>query len=1620
MKTKRFYKLTSIILAIMLVMSCICPTLSVSATTEAEIESIRTVGNGDGYWLNGVLWDPAADENYMTEISPNVYEINYIEIEQFDYYQVKFAANGTWADNWGGVYVGSGIETEAEYDSSNNITFDVPYELANVTIKLDLTSFDYTTKTGATFTITVTDANATESTTTVEPTEAPETNGLTVNASSNLFPTATATFNEDYSQVTVTYLINSEKDMLNCNWELHYDTEKLAFNKNANLNSTGNRYNFMPQVSSDGVFYVSETGIIKGNATNLYLYLLSDNSNPVTFVTATFDIIGTGETTVNLDVKKLIVSVPDDNSMSDIAQEETIVDSSCVQDYNCKIDLSTTIDGKKDTIETEPTEAPTTEPSYVNIIGDISLSLTDNGSGVYSGRTELDNGSYSFKINESGTEMGFGYTFTDSISGMIYSADYKASTTINATGGYYTFTYNLNTNKLVVAYEPYPTEEPTIEPEPEITYIVAGSEELCYVSWDGTAIENSMAPNGDGTYSITFYDIFAYENPLQLKVVENSPNGMQSWIGDELGNNITFRIVSECDVTVTYNPDTKEITVTGDGVQMVTDIEIDSMRTVGNGDGTWLNNVSWDPADDANLMTEIAYRVYSITYEDVEEFNNYQVKFATNGCWNDNWSGIYEGSGIVSEAEYNSQNNITFDVPYELANVTITLDLTNFNYSNKTGAKFTITVEDANPQPTTEPTTVQPTTTPAEDTKIYFEVPTLEEWGTTKYVFCHVYNVYGGTPLKTTSWQSKSEKCTLDSNTGLYYFDTSKLGTIEDGADYALLFSTKDTNSNYHQTCNVTFGKECLGETVYVTGAMVENTEDSSKLDYEATWRNPELAQKYGAKAAITSTCNMVGKFFPIYQPKEQIVSQAIASWAVINAEFYTPEAVQQLCIDMGVAPINVYQQYEADYADLLADPENNPNLASLENVYSLLGLGNTATYIVAGTEKLCGVNWDSTAIENAMTPNGDGTYSKVFTDVAVMDDYQLKVVENLPDGTQNWIGDLTGCYICFDVISECDVTVTYNPSTQEIAVTGDGVQIITDIEIDSMRTVGDGDGNWLNGVSWDPADDANLMTEIAYRVYSITYEDIEAYDNYQLKFATNGCWNDNWGGVYEGSGIVSEAEYNSQNNITIDVPYELANVTITLDLTNFDYVTKTGAKFTVIVEDATQQPTTEPATEPVPEKDELTVNATSNFFPTAQATFNKDYSQVTVTYLINSSKDMLNTQWTLTYDPEVLQFNKNANLNSTGRGYNFMPQVSANGVFNVRVGKIMGNATDLGLYALSCNSEPVTFVTATFDIIGTGDTTVELYVDVLNVSTLGADFMTDATQEETVIFNGLIFDYGCAIDLFTNIDGKIDTTETEPVTTEPVPTTDELTVNATSNFFTSQTATYNNRTNKLVVTYYIQSVKDLLNTQWQMTYDPNVLSVSTDVNTKTSICPSFTTSNTLSINEGIIKFNTYNLSLFDISSEEKVFARVVFDVNDFEALGIYDTTIDLNVINLTVSALDSSTSMTDENEEVRVVYNSKYDDAYGLITSERIEMINYEIPRYIGDVDNSDIIDIHDATKLAKYLAELTTLTDEQLLVADCDGDGIISIKDVTFIQLYLVDAVNYGNVGQEYKFKV
>lgn len=136
----------------------------------------------------------------------------------------------------------------------------------------------------------------------------------------------------------------------------------------------------------------------------------------------------------------------------------------------------------------------------------------------------------------------------------------------------------------------------------------------------------------------------------------------------------------------------------------------------------------------------------------------------------------------------------------------------------------------------------------ADDTKIYFEMPS--DWSNYKSVFCHIWP-YGGDALAT--WQSKKEKC-VDAGNGLFSYDTTKVGGLQAGVTYCVIFSA-DTGM---QTFDTLMSTACLGDTVYCDGTTFENPEDSNKTAIAAYWKN-QSKSVYGPVLTITSIGNFVG-----------------------------------------------------------------------------------------------------------------------------------------------------------------------------------------------------------------------------------------------------------------------------------------------------------------------------------------------------------------------------------------------------------------------------------------------------------------------------------------------------------------------------------------------------------------------------------------------------------------------------------------------------------------------------------------------------------------------------------------------------------------------------------------
>ncbi len=389
-----------------------------------------------------------------------------------------------------------------------------------------------------------------------------------------------------------------------------------------------------------------------------------------------------------------------------------------------------------------------------------------------------------------------------------------------------------------------------------------------------------------------------------------------------------------------------------------------------------------------------------------------------------------------------------------------------------------------------------------------------------------------------------------------------------------------------------------------------------------------------------------------------------------------------------------------------------------------------------------------------------------------------------------------------------------------------------------------------------------------------------------------------------------------------------------------------TEPPITAPVEDT--EPTTEPTeatTAPVVSAPYLTVNATSNYFPDAKAEYNAETNEVTVTYWMKSSKDLLDTQWFMSYDSNVLSVSKKNNPKT------ICPAIGTSAVLNLGLeNKIKYNATSLYLFDFSAETP---FAQIVFDVkdisaIAPVNTTISLDVDVLRVSKIDENtFMTDAKEEVVLVNNGtVVTDAPATVERRTTLTestyvapettAPVPTTEapttvaptteaptTEAPTTEPVKNELALTVNATSNYFPEKSADYNADTKEVTVTYWFKSAKDVLDTQWYMTYDPAILSVS-EKNTAATICPTMGTSAVMNLDRaGVIYFNASNLYLYNFA-DGAVFAEVVFDVNDISKIAPVTTTVDLTVEVLRVSEIDDSTLMTDSSKEEILVNNGR------------------------------------------------------------------------------------------------
>lgn len=300
-----------------------------------------------------------------------------------------------------------------------------------------------------------------------------------INVTSNVTDPVSYEYNANTEQVIVTYNLQAKNMILNTQSTLTYDSSVLK------LASTNTRNTDFPVFGDTIVWNNKLDGRLPFNCTSLDLYNFKQKSVYCTF---TFDVVGSGDTTVDLDVEVLTGTMADsydelfDGKDVDITyidkygsekadgavftaeaklvqREEPTTEPTTEEPTTAPTTAEPTEEPTTAPVTeptqpaTEPTTVPATEPqSGVSVTGDIALPLADDGNGIYTGSTELEAGSYTFKMNVNGVAFGNGSTFTDKTTNATYSSKWTSSSTLKASGGKYTFKFNTAKNTLSIEY----------------------------------------------------------------------------------------------------------------------------------------------------------------------------------------------------------------------------------------------------------------------------------------------------------------------------------------------------------------------------------------------------------------------------------------------------------------------------------------------------------------------------------------------------------------------------------------------------------------------------------------------------------------------------------------------------------------------------------------------------------------------------------------------------------------------------------------------------------------------------------------------------------------------------------------------------------------------------------------------------------------------------------------------------------------------------------------------------------------------------------------------------------------------------------------------------------------
>ena len=167
----------------------------------------------------------------------------------------------------------------------------------------------------------------------------------------------------------------------------------------------------------------------------------------------------------------------------------------------------------------------------------------------------------------------------------------------------------------------------------ESVYTIAGNnEEIFGLIWYKYITEdNTMQKSGD-VYVYELKDV-QVQTGIKFSIVEHKPDGTTR----EYGNGPVypgnfdiyseFRVAKACDVIITFNPETHEIKVLGDGVREIKDDTYRLYAYSMNCD-TFGIDTETNPYPLENEMTEDENGIYSVTFKDVQPQKNILINIS--------------------------------------------------------------------------------------------------------------------------------------------------------------------------------------------------------------------------------------------------------------------------------------------------------------------------------------------------------------------------------------------------------------------------------------------------------------------------------------------------------------------------------------------------------------------------------------------------------------------------------------------------------------------------------------------------------------------------------------------------------------------------------------------------------------------------------------------------------------------------------------------------------------------------------------------------------------------------------------------------------------------------------